>query len=210
MKVEPFERYTREYEEWFERNKYVYFSELNAVRELLPESGLGLEIGVGSGRFASPLGIKFGVEPSPRMGGIAKERGMTLVAGVAEALPLRDETFDYVLMVTTLCFLDDVHASFRETHRILRKDGYFVNGFIDKKSELGRLYEKEKVKNVFYRMAQFYSINEVIAHLTRAGFGYFEFRQTVFHELSEIKKAEEVRPGYEEASFVVIRARKSN
>jgi len=68
-KIEPFEMYADKYEEWFERNKIVYESELRAIRKLLPENGAGFEIGAGSARFAVPLGIKAGIEPSSKMGG---------------------------------------------------------------------------------------------------------------------------------------------
>lgn len=33
MKIEPFEKYTSQYEDWFDSNKYAYESELQAVRE---------------------------------------------------------------------------------------------------------------------------------------------------------------------------------
>jgi len=61
-KVEPFEKYASQYEGWFERNRFVYESELRAIRKQLPGSGKGIEIGIGSGRFAAPLGIKLGLE----------------------------------------------------------------------------------------------------------------------------------------------------
>jgi len=38
-KVEPFEEYASQYEDCFERNRFVYKSELRAIREQLPESG---------------------------------------------------------------------------------------------------------------------------------------------------------------------------
>lgn len=65
-KVELFEEYTSQYEGWVERNRFVYESELRALREQLPESGKSIEIGIGSGRFAAPLGIKLGIEPSAK------------------------------------------------------------------------------------------------------------------------------------------------
>lgn len=37
------------------------------MQELLPMHGSGIEIGVGTGRFALPLGIKQGIEPSRSM-----------------------------------------------------------------------------------------------------------------------------------------------
>jgi hypothetical protein len=66
MAFEPFEKYAQKYDEWFDKNKFAYESELQAIKELLPINKNGIEIGVGSGRFASPLGIKLGVDPSKK------------------------------------------------------------------------------------------------------------------------------------------------
>jgi len=81
-----FEHFVNEYEEWFLKHKFAYLSELKAVKALLPE-GRGVEIGVGTGRFAVPLKIKIGVEPSKRMGKIARRRGILVIEGTAENLP---------------------------------------------------------------------------------------------------------------------------
>lgn len=58
MNTDPFEKYTNDYDAWFEEHPFVYQSELKAVSSLWPSSGRGIEIGVGTGRFAAPLGIK--------------------------------------------------------------------------------------------------------------------------------------------------------
>jgi len=207
MKIQPFETHTQKYEDWFKKNKYAYLSELNAVKELLPE-GKGVEIGVGSGRFAAPLHIRFGLEPSEKMREIAKKRGINTIEGVAEKLPYKNEEFDYALMVTTLCFLDDVDKSFKEVYRILKPGGCFINGFVDRESKIGKLYEKNKQQSAFYSVAKFYSVDEVVEHLTRAGFKDFNYRQTIFFTLDKINSINDVKKGYGEGSFVVIRARK--
>ena len=111
-KIGPFEKHADRYEQWFERNRYAYQSELQAVKSLLPPRGIGIEIGVGSGRFAAPLGIQIGRERSTATAMVARQRGIQVVQAVAEALPFMDGTFDYALMVTTLCFRDDVKGSF--------------------------------------------------------------------------------------------------
>ena len=64
--VEVFEKFAERYDSWFDRNPYAYKSELKAISALIPK-GKGIEIGVGTGRFAKPLGIKFGIEPSRKM-----------------------------------------------------------------------------------------------------------------------------------------------
>jgi ubiquinone/menaquinone biosynthesis C-methylase UbiE len=207
-KIEPFERYANKYENWFERNKFAYESELQAIRKLLPENGEGIEIGVGSGRFAAPLGIKVGVEPSSKMREIAQKRGIEVIDGVAEALPFDDSKFDFVLIVTTLCFLDDIEAGLKETHRVLRCGGSLIIGFIDANSPIGRLYQQQKNDNMFYREATFYSVEEVVVHLKKAGFKDLNFKQTLFRLLSVVHDTEPVKEGYGEGSFVVVRATK--
>jgi len=67
-----FDIYTNEYDQWYERNKFVYLSELEALKKVVPKKGKGLEIGVGTGRFAEPLGISYGLDPSEKMLEIAK------------------------------------------------------------------------------------------------------------------------------------------
>jgi hypothetical protein len=59
----PFEACAPRYEAWLERHQAAYLSELLALRAFLPWSGQGLEIGVGSARFAAPLSIAVGIDP---------------------------------------------------------------------------------------------------------------------------------------------------
>jgi len=207
-KTEPFEKYTDQYENWFEKNRYVYKSEINAIREILPDFKDGIEIGVGSGRFAEPLGIKFGIEPSYKMRKIAQSRGIEAVDSAAENLPFKDCSFDLALMITTLCFLDDERKAFVEIYRILKPGGYFINGFVDKNSKVGSVYQKNKQKSIFYREAIFFTTEEVVKILKEVGFKNFEFRQTVFNTLDRIKQVEKIKEGYGEGSFIVIKARK--
>lgn len=207
-KVKPFENYPFQYEDWFEKNKFAYLSELKAIEEQLPNSGNGIEIGVGSGRFAAPLGIKIGIEPSKRMREIAKRRGIVAIGGVAEFLPFRNSLFDFALMVTTICFLDNIETAFKEAYRVIRTNGQLIIGFVDKDSPIGRLYQKRKKESVFYKIATFYSVDEVIYYLRKTGFKEFDFSQTIFHHLSAIKYIETIKDGYGEGSFVVVKAKK--
>lgn len=207
-KIEPFQRHILKYEEWFEKNRYAYQSEINAIKDLLPEFNAAVEIGVGSGKFAAPLGIKFGIEPSTKMRNTAKRRGIEVMEGVGENLPLKDSSFDLALMVTTLCFLDDAQKAFSEVYRILKPGGFFINGFVDKNSSIGKIYQKNKEKSIFYRMATFYSTEEVITLLEETGFKNIMFRQTIFNTLDTIQRPEPIKEGYGEGSFVVVRAQK--
>ena len=208
-RTKPFEEHPFQYEDWFQRNKFAYESELQAISSQLPERRDGVEIGVGSGRFAAPLGIKIGVEPAGNMSKIARTRGIEVIEGVAEALPFHDFHFDFVLMVTTICFLDDVEVALKEAYRVIKQNGSLIIGFVDKNSSLGKLYLKHKNESVFYELATFYSVDEVVCYLKNTGFSDFCFSQTIFQDLKEIGGIEPIKEGYGEGSFVVISAIKS-
>ncbi len=207
-KTEPFDQYMEEYEEWFSENHYAFLSELAAVQKALPEKSRGVEIGVGSGKFALPLGIKEGVEPSKAMREKAKERGLSVIDGVAENLPLPDSSFDFVLMVTTICFVDDIERSLAESYRILKDDGCIILGFVDRESPVGKLYLTIKEKNVFYKDAVFYSTDELYRYLADSNFKVIETFQTIYGMPEEIREIQRVENGYGTGSFVVIKAKK--
>jgi ubiquinone/menaquinone biosynthesis C-methylase UbiE len=205
-KAAPFEEYTDRYEGWFEEHEAAYQSELEALRRLLPTPGYGVEIGVGSARFAAPLGLQVGLDPADEMLAYARERGIDVIKGVAEHLPFKNETFDTALIVTTICFVDDIPRTLTEAERILEPSGHLVIGYIDKNSPVGQVYEETKEENPFYREAVFVSTEELIEALEAAGFTEFEFVQTIYHWLDEIDGPEPIEEGYGDGSFVGIKA----
>ncbi|MHC1630904.1 MAG: class I SAM-dependent methyltransferase [Methanotrichaceae archaeon] len=197
------------YEAWFEKNRSAYQSELEAVRALLPVDGKGIEVGVGTGRFAAFLGVSVGVDPSRAMSEIARNRGIDVIGGVAEFLPFKDAKFDFVLMVTIDCFLDDVVAAFREARRVLKLGGSLVVGFVDRNSPLGARYEKNKDKSTFYRSINFHSVEDISVFLKISGFKDQTFVQTIFRDPEEMKYLDSVKKGHGQGSFVVARGLKS-
>ena len=204
-KTEPFEKYSDAYDEWFEKNRDAYEAELEAIRQLIPSpEAKGMEVGVGSGKFAMPLGIKIGVEPSEKMAIKAEKQGISIYPGVAENLPFSNGDFEFVLMVTTICFVDNIVKSFSEAFRVLKPGGCIIVGFVDKESELGRKYVNEREKSKFYKEATFYSTEEVLKYLEEAGFGAMRIKQTLIP--GESKK--NILDGFGKGAFVVIRGEK--
>jgi ubiquinone/menaquinone biosynthesis C-methylase UbiE len=142
------------------------------------------------------------------MGMVARQRGAEVIQAVAEALPFVNESFDFALMVTTLCFLNDVDVSFQEAYRVIKRGGSLIVGFVDRESPLGKAYQSRKNKSLFYRAARFYAVEEVVSSMERAGFERFAFAQTIFQDLHRLRSPETVRQGHGEGSFVVLRGTK--
>ena len=203
-----FDKYYKRYDAWYDKNKFAYLSELEAIKKVLPKRGEGLEIGVGTGRFADALGIKFGIDPSKNMLKIAKQRGIDARLGWGEQLPFQDVTFDYVAIIITICFAKDPQKVLKETKRVLKKKGKIVIGIIDKGSFLGKFYQKKK--SAFYKQAHFFSVKDIRKLLELEGFNEFSYYQTLFKFPNKINSIEKPREGFGEGGFVVISAQKNS
>jgi ubiquinone/menaquinone biosynthesis C-methylase UbiE len=204
----PFESHHQRYDDWFVRHAAAYQSELLAVRAQLPWQGLGLSIGVGTGRFAAPLGMQVGIDPALAMLGYSAQRGISAVQAAAEALPFADGLFDRALCVTTICFVDDAGAMLREARRVMKPGGVLVIGFIDRTSGLGQHYLAQQAENVFYRDATFFSATEVEQLLNDTGFTEPAWVQTLSRPLEETREIESLESGYGQGAFVVVRAKR--
>lgn len=208
LQIAPFEKHVAEYDEWFEKHPFAYESELAALRQQLlslPENLRGLEVGVGTGRYAAPLGIREGIEPSEEMAKRAVRRGVEVVNARAEKLPYRDIHFDFVLIVT-ICHFDKVTEALAEAYRVLKPGGALILGFLERDGLIARAYEARREQSIFYRHATFYSVKRVKDMLEKTGFKGLSFTQTLFGKLEDIDAIQDARPGYGEGSFVVVKA----
>jgi ubiquinone/menaquinone biosynthesis C-methylase UbiE len=165
-----FDEHAGDYDQWFEDHDDVYQAQRRMLRPVVPRHGRGLEVGTGSGRFAIPLGIRCGIDPSRGLARMAKGRGVEAVLGEGEHLPYRTGSFDFVLMKTVICYLGDASAAFREACRVLMPGGALVAGFIEAGGEIAEKYRNEKTKGRFLRFARFRTVDDVIHFFKDAGF----------------------------------------
>ena len=165
-----FNRYARDYDNWYVKHVDTAESEVKAVSTLIPR-GLGIEVGVGSGFFAGRLGIPIGLEPALAMAELARDRGIDVVVGVGESMPLKDSSFDYAVIIVTICFLDDPRKTLAEVLRILKPGGKLITCIVPRGSEHGRYYmELGRKGHRFYSVAHFYTVGEVRDVLESLGF----------------------------------------
>lgn len=169
-----FDELADRYDGWFEtpRGRAIFRIEVACLKELMSGEyrGRWLEVGVGTGRFAEALGIKEGVDPSRAVLEFAAKRGIKTKVGYGESLPYLDAAFDGVLLVTTICFLDDPKKTLKECRRVLKRGGRLVVGLVPADSAWGTFYtRKGREGHPFYSQARFYTCDQVIDLARRAG-----------------------------------------
>ncbi len=205
--IKIFDQNAQRYDSWYIKHWYAYQSELIAIRSILPRFRYGIEIGSGTGRFAIPLGIHVGVEPSQKMSNIAKQKGLNTINATAEQLPFANESFDFALIVVSICFFDNSFLALKEAHRILTHKGYLIIGIIPSNSIIGNFYLKNKIPP-FYTHAKFFTTEDILKLLANSGFVTRTLVQTLFDFPWMLTKVDPTVKGYGVGSFVVILAQK--
>jgi len=206
----PFDKYTLEYDKWYDKNKYIFLSELKCIKKTIGslKNKKSIEIGVGTARFAEKLNIKYGVDISKNALKIAQKRKVKTYLSKAEKLPFKDEEFDCAFMIFSICFFKNPYLAIKEASRILKKNGTLVITFINGKSKLARYYRKIRHKTIFYRSAKFYSPQTLIKIMQKNGFSNFKIFQTLLtppKELKNLKKVEKTIRGCHKGGVVVIK-----
>src|SRR4030043_640369 len=202
--VDHFEKNWKSYDEWFDGHQALYQTELTALKKVVP-SGAGLEIGVGTGRFAAPLGVRFGLDPAIHMIRLAKNRGLLAVQGLGESLPFKDECFDFVQIVFVIEFVDDPVSFLREAVRTIRRNGALILGFIDRESPWGQYYARDPSHRRHFHPP---SPQEVLDIFNKIGLEFREACQTLFQPPPDLSKKENPRRGFGRGGFVVLKATK--
>ncbi|MBI5639667.1 MAG: class I SAM-dependent methyltransferase [Nitrospirae bacterium] len=179
------------------------------MKDLIPPF---LEVGVGTGRFAKALGIRYGVDPSETMIEISGQRGITVEKAFGEDLPFRDNIFGGVFILFTLCFVARPDAVVSEAARVLKSGGGVIIGIINRESPWGQCYLQKKMQNhPIYKYANFYSIDEVEKMIRMTGMRIEGYSSTLFQTPSDspIQEAAHNRL-IAEAGFLCLLARKAD
>ena len=205
MNDNPFETRAREYDAWYDQFPNLFRSEILAIRALLPPPGRWVEVGVGTGRFAAELGMRLGVEPAAAMAVLARDRGVEVICGRAEALPLDPESMDAVFFITTLCFVRDLDLALREARRILRPGGCCIVALLPLDSPLGQITHAHAAEDVFFRYAQLRTKSEIFRALRTTGFTIQRTVQTLVGSPEHFDlEVQAPISGHDRGSFIVI------
>lgn len=195
------------YDLWFEKEKLTFQVEEKAFKSLFPFLPKPwVELGVGTGRFARALGIPWGIDPAIKLFQIAKGRGIKVMAGRGESMPIFSKRIGSLFVIDTLCIVKFPKLLLRECHRVLMREGKIVVGFVPRGSSWGRFYmKKKKGSHPFHRLARFYSVEEVEHMIMEAGFSVYGIISTLFQKPEEVKNHELPMKGYRpQVGFLVI------
>ena len=227
-KIEPlhpsaFEEEAEDFDAWFDKNRIIFDSELLAEKQFLKNPGMAVSIGVGSGLFASKLGIEYGVEPAKGMAELARKRGIEVKIGTAENVPFPDGMFDTVLLSTVLSYAKDPQLAVQEAFRILKPGGHVVISYLTREGSYAMMYDLAYLRGKhdpeispqypypvkFIRGTHWLSTGEITTLLKKAGFKDLKFVQTLTkHPRYTNDELEKPVEGYEKGDYIVVQGRK--
>lgn len=175
-KIEAFNIAASTYDDWYKHPQgiQIFNAEKNALDKILPEKGLGVEIGSGTGAFAEDL-AKYNraiicIDPSVGMTDRAKKRGLICILGVGDNLPLRKGIIDFIYMVTVIEFIPNPMSIFRETQEVAR-EGPLLILFINSESSWGDLYrEIGRRGDPVFKHARLYTLDDVTKVLQKSNY----------------------------------------
>jgi len=97
------------------------------------------------------------------MAKLAQARGINTTIAFGENPPHSPNSFDGVLMVCTICFVQDIQRVLRECHWVLKPRGHLLIGFVPDNSVWGQYHSlRGKAGHTYYSQARFFSETELI------------------------------------------------
>jgi len=149
-------------------------------RAVAQAGGRVLEIGVGSGLnlplYQAATHV-IGLDPSPRLLSMARVaadglgQSVEFIEGVAEVIPLPDQSIDTVVSTWTMCSIPDIGGALSEMRRVLKPDGRLVFVEHGRSPEQGVVRWQDRLTPLWRCVAGGCHLNRPIAQLIQdAGF----------------------------------------
>lgn len=211
--MKAFDQVAGFYDDWYShpQGRKVFEAELRALGSLIPCSGLGLEVGAGTGVFAESLTdcdrTIICLDPSGAMLAKAKERKMPSIMGVGEHIPFTMGAVGFSYMATTLEFLENPVVALKQVRETTKKNGTLTIMFINADSAWGSLYRRIGAEgDPVFRHARLRSLSGVHEILVDAGYVMQECVGTLTTGPEELDVGGELKEPGSETGVIVVRA----
>jgi SAM-dependent methyltransferase len=176
------------YDAWYatQRGRWIGETEYElAERQLEAQPGDSLlDVGCGTGWFTRRAAaddlIPTGLDPDPAWLDYARSHSspaLNWVEGDARALPFADASFDHVLSIAALCFIDDERQAVAECVRVARRR--FAIGWLNRASLLYRQKGRDGGRGA-YRGARWHTAAEVRALFSGLPVCKLKLRSAIF------------------------------
>lgn len=177
--ISSFNRAADTYEDWYQEplGEYVLRAELKGLNALLPDEGVGAEIGAGTGIFAAYL-MKEGrsilcVDPAIKMLRRAQRRGLRAILGTAESPPVKPQSLDFVYLVIVMEFLPEPTKALSSIRHLLKPRSPIILLMINKESSWGSTYaEAGRQGDTIFKHANFYTLEEAVNFLEQVKYEF--------------------------------------
>lgn len=151
-----FDNFASDYDNWYQSKlgNFVDKVEKRLIEDLagFKKGEKVLDLGSGTGNYSIWLAKKglyvTGVDQSKGMMNIAKKKveednlSIDWIEADATQLPFPDGSFDIVISVTAIEFMDDIKGVLMEAKRVLNTNGRLIIGVLTKNSPWGKLYQQ--------------------------------------------------------------------
>jgi SAM-dependent methyltransferase len=149
----------------------------------------------------------------------ARGKGAFLIKAALEGLPFEPSSFDKVISVCTLEFIDDPLPALEEMVRVLKKDGILLIGFLNRNSPwaVPRMERGKDTGSIWHRV-RFYYLSDIAGLAFNAGLRMKSFKGAVFFPpeaegkdtpILETMEAEGMKHSPSEAAFIAAAFSKS-
>jgi SAM-dependent methyltransferase len=111
----------------------------------------------------------------------SRGRGAALIKAALERLPFESSSFDKVISVCTLEFIDRPLPALKEMVRVLKKDGILLIGFLNRNSpwSASRMEKGKDTDSIWHRV-RFYCLPDIAGLALNAGLRMMSFKGAVY------------------------------
>jgi ubiquinone/menaquinone biosynthesis C-methylase UbiE len=191
VQINPFVTRADEYDRWFDLHGAIFSEQISLIRPFVIRSGPKLEVGCGSGRFTASLGIPWGIDLSLPLCTMSYQRGISVIRGDASDLPIKNNIFIQVFLITVLELVKDPERVLKEIHRSLLPEGSLIVVLLDTESETGKNYRKRSESSTFLSQARFFRNPEMVSLIESAGYEIRTIRRSAgLFLISSVKRRE--------------------